>query len=159
MDTADLELLITDLRRGRHLRGPANALVFETTSAATALVILSEPRDPCFFFCSGDVDVEEWISFYERVSAHTRWDRSNMLANLAFHLRGSAHTWHDTNAARWTSWDSCKTEMIAIFGKPAGRQLAAKKGLVSRAQTSIDLHVSCILDVLAFCHKVDGQIP
>lgn len=131
----------------------------EPTSAATPLVIVSHPRDPGFFYGTGDVDVEDWISLYERVSAHNRWDPTVMLANIGFHLRGSAETWHDTNADGLTSWDNCKAEMIRIFGKPAGRQLAAKKELASRAQTSTEPYVSYILDVLALCHKVDAQMP
>lgn len=158
MDTAESEVLTTDLRSGRHLQGVTMAPPSQPTTATTPLVIVSQPREPGKFSGTDDVDVEDWVSHYERVSAHNRWDPTVMLANLEYYLKGTAKTWYDTNEATLTSWDSCKSKLIDLFGKPAGRQLSAKQELASRAQTSTEPYVTYIQDVLALCRKVDRNM-
>lgn len=130
----------------------------DPTSAPTPLVIVSQPRDPGTFCGTDDVDVEDWVSLYERVSAHNRWDPTLMLANVIFYLKGTARVWYETHEEELSTWDNCKAKLIELFGKPVGRQLAAKKELASRAQTSTEPYVSYIQDVLALCHKVDDQM-
>lgn len=57
-----------------------------------------------------------------------------------------------------TSWDLCKGKLNDLFGKLLGRQLATKKELYSRTQSSTESHVSYIQDILVLCCKVDGNM-
>lgn len=102
--------------------------------------------------------MEEWIRMFERASAHNRWDDTIMLANLPYLLKKTANTWFETNEHTLTSWDVCKARMREIFGRPIGRQLAAKQQLASRAQSSTESYLTYIQDVLALCSKVDSQM-
>lgn len=64
-----------------------------TSPSATTTFVLEPPRDPGTFSGSGDpdeVDVEDWLAEYERVSTRYRWGPTLMLANLLFYLRGTA---------------------------------------------------------------------
>lgn len=81
-----------------------------------------------------------------------------MLANLTFHLKGTAKTWYDTNEATLTRWGGCKEGMIKLFGRPCGQQFAAKQELASRVQTSTEPYITYIQDVLALWHKVDDRM-
>lgn len=123
------------------------------------VIVLTHPRDPGKFCGTDDVDVEDWLQMYERVSNHNRWDATVMLANVYYYLKGTAKTWFDTNEATITSWDSFKEKLRAIFGKSVDRKLAAKKELSTRAQSATESYIMYIQDVLALCHKVDSQMP
>ncbi|XP_077551642.1 uncharacterized protein LOC144165718 [Haemaphysalis longicornis] len=96
-----------NLRSVRHLQGATMAPPSLIPSAATPLVIRSNPRDPGFSYGTNDVDVEDWVSLYERSS---------------------------------------------------GRLLDAKNELASRAQTSTEPYTAYILDILAFCHKLEDHM-
>lgn len=52
----------------------------------------------------------------------------------------------------------CKQKLQDLFGKPVGGQLAEKKELAARAQTSAESYITCIQDVLALCRKVDKEM-
>lgn len=121
-------------------------------------VVLSHPRDPGTFCGTDDVDIEDWVAMYERVSSHNRWDPTLMLANVIFYLKGTARVWFETHEADLTSWDICKQKLRDLFGKPIGRQLAAKTDLASRAQTATESYLSYIQDVLALCLKADSKM-
>lgn len=123
------------------------------------LIIVSHPRNPGDFTGTDNVDADEWLRMYERVSAHNRWDDTMMLANVVYSLKKPALTWFETNEARLTSWDRFKQEFRDVFGESLGRQLAAKKDLSSRAQSCTESYVTYIHDVLALCAKVDPQMP
>lgn len=128
-------------------------------ASTNPIVIVSPPRDPGFFSGADDEDIDQWLSIYERVSTHNRWDDTFMLANLPLNLKKPALTWFQTNEARLTSWDQCKQELRDLFGNSVTRQLAAKKDLSSRVQSSTESYVAYILDVLALCSKVDSSMP
>lgn len=130
------------------------------TASTTPLVIVSHPREPGLFTGTDDVDVDDWLSLYERVSAHNRWDPTIMLANAIFYLKeeSPARKWFETHETEMTSWEVFKTKLRAVFGKPLGRQLAARKELASRAQTSTESYVAYIQDVLALCSKADSTM-
>lgn len=121
-------------------------------------IVVSHPRDPGDFTGTDDIDVEDWLRRFERVSAHNRWDDTLKLANGALCLKQTAEKWFETNEARLTSWDLFKEELRKVFGKPVGRQLAAKQELSTRAQTSTECYVTYIHDVLALCSKVDPDM-
>lgn len=121
-------------------------------------VILCHPRDPGTFCGTDDLDVEDWLSLYERVSCHNRWDPTVMLANLYYYLKGSALQWYETNEEKLTSWETFKEGLKGFFGKSVGRQLAAKQDLSTRVQTSTEPYLSYIQDVLSLCNKVDREM-
>lgn len=121
-------------------------------------VVVAHHREPGTFCGTDDVDVDDWLALYERVSTHNRWDPTLMLANVIFYLTGTARVWFETHEDDLTSWDICKQKLRDLFGKPIGRQLAAKKALASRAQTSSEPYIAYIQDVLALCRKVDKDM-
>ncbi|XP_077496029.1 uncharacterized protein LOC144106942 [Amblyomma americanum] len=136
---------------------PSNApLATALTPAPT--VVMAQPRHPGTFCGTDDVDVEDWLAMYERVSKHNAWDATLMLANVIFYLAGTARVWFETHEEELTSWDTCKQKLRDLFGKPIGRKLAAKKDLASRAQSSTESYISYIQDVLALCRKVDSAM-
>ncbi|XP_077536061.1 1,5-anhydro-D-fructose reductase-like [Haemaphysalis longicornis] len=108
-----------------------------------------------------DTDVDDWLNLFERVSAHNRWDPTIMLANVIFYLKeeSPARKWFETNDTELSSWEVFKTKLREGFGKPLGRQVAARKELASRAQTSTESYVTYIQDVLALCSKADSTMP
>lgn len=134
-----------------------------TTATATVTtmptVILAQPRDPGTFTGTDNLDVEDWLRLYERVSENNRWDQTVMLANLIFYLKGTAGAWFQTHEEELTSWEQCKKKLRDLFGRTVGRQRAAKKELGTRAQTSTESYVTYIQDVLALCRKVDERMP
>ncbi|XP_077486788.1 uncharacterized protein LOC144098119 [Amblyomma americanum] len=121
-------------------------------------VVVAHHREPGTFCGIDDVDADDWLALYERVSTHNRWDPTLMLANVIFYLTGTARVWFETHEDDLTSWDICKQKLRDLFGKPIGRQLAAKKALASRAQTSSEPYIAYIQDVLALCRKVDKEM-
>ncbi|XP_077563194.1 uncharacterized protein LOC144178922 [Haemaphysalis longicornis] len=131
------------------------------TASTTPLVIVSPSREPGVFTGADDTDVDDWLSLFERVSAHNRWDPTIMLANVIFYLKeeSPARKWFETNETELTSWEVFKTKLREVFGKPLGRQVAARKELASRAQTSTESYVAYIQDVLALCSKADSTMP
>lgn len=154
----------TELRSGRRVLPSVMATEARTAPEPTVQqpsppsVILSLPQDPGTFSGTDNVDVEDWIAWYERVSKKNRWDDTLMLANVIFYLKGTARVWYETHEHDLTSWDLCKEKLNDLFGKPLGRQLAAKKELGSRAQSSTESYISYIQDILALCRKVDGNM-
>lgn len=172
--------LATELRSGRRLKGHSTTMTESTASAsapgvpaagddavttspsATTTFVLEPPRDPGTFSGSGDpdeVDVEDWLAEYERVSTRYRWGPTLMLANLLFYLRGTAKSWYENHETELVSWAVCREKMLDLFGKPIGRKMAANKMLASRAQTSTESYVSYIEDVLSLCRKANADMP
>lgn len=129
------------------------------TPAANATYInVTAPRDPGVFSGANGQDVDKWLSLYERVSTGNRWDPTLMLANVLFYLDGTPRVWYETHDTELTSWDLFKEKIRELFGNPDGHQLAAKKALSTRAQTSTEPYVMYIQDVLALCRAVDSHM-
>ncbi|XP_077497785.1 uncharacterized protein LOC144108417 [Amblyomma americanum] len=131
----------------------------QTSQSAMPSLVRSSPRDPGTFSGTENLDVDDWINMYERVSTYNRWDPTLMLANVIFYLKDTARVSYETHEDDLTSWDVYKQKLRELFGRPLGRTLAAKSELASRAQTSTESYVSYIEDVLALCHKVDNNMP
>lgn len=81
-----------------------------------------------------------------------------MLTNVLFYLGGTPWVWFKTHEVGITSWDTFKQHIRDLFGNTSGRKLAAKKEQATRAQTSTELYVAYIQDVLALCHKADNHM-
>lgn len=150
----------TELRSGRQLSQDKMATPSgqHHQPAVPPSIVLTYPRDPGFFYGTGDVDVDDWLTMYERVSRHNNWGPTIMLANIVLYLKGTALTWFDTNEHDLTSWDICKERLKRVFGNPLGRQLAAKQELSTRAQTAKEPYLAYIQDVLSLCAKVDSTM-
>lgn len=109
--------LPTELCSGRRLKGHSATMTENTASAsapgvrvarddaatasalATTTFVLESPRDPGRISGSGDpdeVDVENWLAEYERVSTRYRSGPTLMLANLLFYFKGTAMVRYDT---------------------------------------------------------------
>lgn len=121
-------------------------------------IVVVQPRDPGPFNGTSGIDVDDWLVQYERVSSSNHWGPTLMLANIIFYLHGTAKLWYETHQEELTSWDVCKQKLRYLFGKPIGRQVAAKKELATRAQTSTEPYIAYIQDVLALCRKVDKDM-
>lgn len=83
---------------------------------------------------------------------------SSSTANVLFYVDGTPRTWFKSHEDEITSWDLFKEKIRELFGDACGRQLAAKKALATRVQTSTESYVSYILDVLALCSKADQHM-
>lgn len=130
-----------------------------TTVPTMPTVILAQPCGPGTFMGTNNLDVEDWLRLYERVSENNRWYQTLMLANVIFNLTGMARFWFQTHVEELSSWDKCKKKLCDLFGRTVGRQRVAKKELGTRAQTSTESYVTYIQDVLALCRKVDERMP
>lgn len=156
---------ITKLRNGRIIAGPTMSQVDGTSSSppappvASTYVVLPPARDPGVFSGQDGVDIDKWINLYERISASYRWDPTLMLANVLFYLDGPPRVWFETHEADITSWESFKEKIRDLFGNTAGRQMAARNQLATRAQTSTESYVAYIHDVIALCRQVDEHMP
>ncbi|XP_077484473.1 uncharacterized protein LOC144094366 [Amblyomma americanum] len=129
-----------------------------TNPTTAPFVIMAPPRDPGTFSGTDATDVEDWLNLYERVSTYNRWDPTLMLANVIFYLNGMARVWYETHEEDLTSWDIYKENLRTLFGRPDDRQLATKKQLAPRAQSSTESYMAYIQDILALCHKVDAAM-
>lgn len=116
-------------------------------------------RDPAFFNGEGDQDAEDWLSSYERVSAHNKWDDAAKLHNVNFYLTHVAEVWYNNNARTFETWGDFKTRFSGAFGRPAVRKLRADQRLRGRAQTPGESFTSYIEDVVDLCRRVDEAMP
>lgn len=129
------------------------------TPTLTCSGVLREREAP-LFNGTDDYDVEDWLSSFERVSTHNRWDDAMKLNNVGLSLRGVAETWyrnHERTDAR--TWSEFKVKFVAVFGRPAVRKLQAEQRLRSRAQKVGENFTSYIEDVVDLCRRVDTSMP
>ncbi|XP_070378780.1 uncharacterized protein [Dermacentor albipictus] len=115
-------------------------------------------RDPPIFSGTDDKDVEDWISSYERVSAHNQWDDVTKLRNVAFYLTDVAKLWFLNHEADLTSWLVFKTNFTQVFGRPAVRKLRAEQRLRTRSQETGENFTSYIEDIVDLCKRVNASM-
>ncbi|XP_077553533.1 uncharacterized protein LOC144168412 [Haemaphysalis longicornis] len=133
-----------------------------TTSPSPPAVICSgviREREPAMFTGADDQDVEDWLSAYERVSAHNKWDDAMKLNNVGFTLRGLAEKWYLNHPEDRATWTAFKTNFSAVFDRPAVRKLRAEQCLRERAQKAGENFTSYIEDVVDLCRRVDPSMP
>ncbi|XP_077506801.1 uncharacterized protein LOC144116014 [Amblyomma americanum] len=147
-----------EILRENHLVRIEGARGLAPAESPTPTAVVAEPRDPGTFCVTDDVDVENWLAMFERVSNHNRWDETLILANVIVYLAGTARVWFETHEEDLTSWGTCKQKLRDLFGKPIGRKFGAKKDLATRAQSSTESYISYIQYVLALCRKVDSAM-
>lgn len=111
-------------------------------------------RDPAVFSGTADTDVDDWLSSYERVSNHNKWDDRTKLTKVIFYLAGVAHLWFRNHEATIATWNDFKTAFAEVFGRPAVRKLRAEQRLRHRAQQPGETFTSYIEDVIDLCNRV-----
>ncbi|XP_075742234.1 uncharacterized protein LOC142795730 [Rhipicephalus microplus] len=116
-------------------------------------------RDPPIFSGSGEQDVEDWLSLYERVSASNKWDNDSKLAYVIFYLADVAKLWFTNRETAIASWSTFKTLVTEAFGRPEVRKLRADQRLRHRAQQPGETFTSYIEDVLDLCKRVNSSMP
>lgn len=130
-------------------------------SSAAPTVICSgalRERDPRKFNGTDGNDAEDWLSMFERVSNHNRWDDKNKLINVPFSLTGLAETWCNNNESRNKTWSSFRCNFMEVFGRPSLRKLQAEQRLRVRGQQSGETFTSYIEDVIDLCKRVDPSM-
>lgn len=116
-------------------------------------------RDPPIFSGSGESDVDEWLSRYDKVGASNRWDDPMKLGYVQFYLADIAQLWYHNHEAELPSWSAFKTAIKDVFGRPAARKLLAEQRLRQRAQQPGETYTGYIEDVLHLCTRVDPAMP
>ncbi|XP_077506683.1 uncharacterized protein LOC144115924 [Amblyomma americanum] len=134
---------------------PTSAALPPTFVCAGAL----RQRDPAVFSGTGDHDVEDWLSSYERVSIHYKCDDARKLNNVIFYLTDFANLWYRNLEADITLWSAFKQNFAGVFGLPAVRKLRAEQRLRARAQLPGENFTSYIEDVVYLCRRVDSSMP
>lgn len=112
-------------------------------------------RDPPIFSGTAEHDVEAWLSSYERVSAHNKWDDQAKLSYVSFYLADVAKLWFFNHESDFSSWSAFKTLFAEVFDRPAVRKLRAEQRLRQRAQQPGETFTSYIEDVLDLCKRVN----
>lgn len=144
---------------------PAPMMVNDTSTQtdpsaapATCSAVYRE-RDPPIFNGSGDSDVEDWLSTYERVSANNKWDDSSKLSHVMFYLADIAQLWYRNHETDIPTWSVFKTSISDVFGRPTARKLRAEQRLRERAQHPGENYTGYIEDVLNLCNRVNPTMP
>ncbi|XP_077534463.1 uncharacterized protein LOC144146381 [Haemaphysalis longicornis] len=107
--------------------------------------VLREELAKCGIIPSGpiqasvaDIDVEDWLDHYERVSSFNRWDDCLKLRHVGFYLDLIAETWYHNNERDLPDWQRFTSELRRVFGASSMRTEAAKKKLDERVQRPVD---------------------
>lgn len=109
-----------ELRSGRHLESTTMQPGEDTSPPATPVtstqfITLPQARDPGTFSGANSIDVDEWVSMYERVSKQNGWDPTIMLANVIFYLGRTPRVWFWTCEDDINSWDTFKQQLRDLF--------------------------------------------
>lgn len=129
-----------------------------TASAPPAWTVTSRQRDPRSFAGLRGEDVDDWLDYYDRVSAFNQWDDSMKLYNVPFCLDKVARTWFYNNADRLGDWNTFTEEIRKICGTSASRSESATKKLSQRVQHVGETYTSYIEDVLALCRHANEDM-
>lgn len=151
-----------ELRSKRVLPPVSRGIENDMTPPQPAPVICSgslRQHDPPSFTGSDDIDAEDWLSTFERVSTHNRWDDVAKLNNVSFCLDKLAESWFHNNEPKMQTWSAFKTRFLAAFGRPALRKLNAEQRLRVRAQQDNESYTSYIEDIVDLCKRVDPAMP
>lgn len=115
-------------------------------------------RDPPVFNGTDDHDVEDWLSSYDRVSVHNKWNEADKLSYVPFYLSGVAHLWFRNHEADFATWAAFRTKLQEVFGRPAVRKLRAEQQLRCRAQQKGENFTSYIEDVVDLCRRINPSM-
>ncbi|XP_077530893.1 uncharacterized protein LOC144142936 [Haemaphysalis longicornis] len=116
------------------------------------------PRDPASFSGLDDRDVEDWLSTFERISTHNKWDDAMKLNNVGFSFTHLAELWFNNHRREMSTWAEFKERFMKAFGRPEVRKLQAEQRLRVRAQKTGEYFMSYIEDVVDLCKRVDPSM-
>ncbi|XP_077557688.1 uncharacterized protein LOC144172971, partial [Haemaphysalis longicornis] len=116
-------------------------------------------REPPHFSGKDDTDAEDWLSSYERVSVHNKWDDAMKLNNVDLYLDELARMWFRNHTTDARTWSDFKARFLAAFARPAVRKLHAEQHLRTRAQQENETYTSYIEDVVDLCRRVNPEMP
>lgn len=116
------------------------------------------PRDPASFSGLDDRDVEDWLSTFERISTHNKWDDAMKLNNVGFSFTHLAELWFNNHRREMSTWAEFKERFMKAFGRPEVRKLQAEQRLRVRAQKTGEDFTSYIEDVVDLCKRVDPSM-
>ncbi|XP_077557320.1 uncharacterized protein LOC144172508 [Haemaphysalis longicornis] len=136
--------------------------VHQPTSAGQVPAIVCpgtiRPRDPASFSGLDDRDVEDWLSTFERISTHNKWDDAMKLNNVGFSFTHLAELWFNNHRREMSTWAEFKERFMKAFGRPEVRKLQAEQRLRVRAQKTGEDFTSYIEDVVDLCKRVDPSM-
>lgn len=115
-------------------------------------------RDPPIFSGTDDKDVEDWLSTYERVSAHNKWADDSKLGHVSFYLSEVAKLWFLNHEAELTTWSDFKRNFTQVFDRPEVRKLRAEQRLRTRCQQTGENFTSYIEDIINLCGRVNASM-
>lgn len=115
-------------------------------------------RDVDIYSGMGSDDVVEWMDFYERVSQHNGWNNDMKITNIVFYLSDVAKTWFTNHETEFDTWDTLKTRMLEIFGRPTARKILAERKLAMRIQMPDEGYTSYLEDVISLCARVNNRM-
>lgn len=110
-----------ELRSKRVLPPVSRGIENDMTPPQPAPVICSgslRQHDPPSFTGSDDIDAEDWLSTFERVSTHNRWDDVAKLNNVSFCLDKLAESWFHNNEPKMQTWSAFKTRFLQRLVAP-----------------------------------------
>lgn len=116
-------------------------------------------REPAHFTGEDDTDAEDWLTSYERVCIHNKWDDTMKLNNVDLYLDKVARLWFRNNTTDTRTWTDFKARFLAAFARPAVRKLQAEQRLRKRAQEENEAYTSYIEDVVDLCRRVNPAMP
>lgn len=116
-------------------------------------------REPAHFTGEDDTDAQDWLTSYERVSIHNKWDDTMKLNNVDLYLDKVARLWFRNNTTDTRTWTDFKARFLAAFARPAVRKLQAEQRLRKRAQEEDEAYTSYIEDVVDLCRRVNPAMP
>ncbi|XP_077550604.1 uncharacterized protein LOC144163741 [Haemaphysalis longicornis] len=116
------------------------------------------PRDPASFSGLDDRDVEDWLSTFERISTHNKWDDAMKLNNVGFSFTHLAELWFNNHRREMSTWAEFKERFMKAFGRPEVRKLQAEQRLRVRAQKTGEDFTSYTEDVVDLCKRVDPSM-
>lgn len=115
-------------------------------------------RDPPIFSGTDDQDVDDWLSTYDRVSVHNKWNDVDKLSYVLFYLSGVASLWFRNHESDCSTWAQFRTRFQEVFGRPAVRKLKAEQQLRGRAQQKGENFTSYIEDVVDLCRRINPSM-
>ncbi|UYV70960.1 hypothetical protein LAZ67_8001258 [Cordylochernes scorpioides] len=119
---------------------------------------INKAQDPTVFSGERGEDSQRWLSDFQRVARYNKWDDSMCLANVIFHLTGTAKCWFENFEEILNSWEEFKIKFCEIFGNKEDTARKAENILRTRAQTSGENVESYIQEVLLLCKQSNPRM-
>lgn len=127
----------------------------ETPRVGPVFFTYHHPRCPTTFSGDGDENPKAWIRDFCRIARHNQWDESLCLANVIFHLSGTARQWFENNEESFKSWETFVSALTQTFCHDEDLFRRAETTLKTRAQMNGESTEAYIQDILGLCKRVN----